>query len=486
MFRAPAPPLRIATRSLRIKLDTSATMMMKNLSAPSSVSAKTDLLIGSQARQAATFRIAIYCFFIVLVVVIGIKEASKEEPLNYIAKAADVIGLLAFGILGLQFVLSARLPWIERPFGLDRVMRFHRSMGITVGTLLVTHPVLMALSGEPELLTKLPVPLPVQFGRVAVILLLATVTVSLRRTALRIPYERWRFWHNVAAVVILLLAFVHSFFVKGGIHTPLGRVFWGLLVVMGLTAWGYRHFHQWHQHHMGRYVISQVIHEANNTWSLVLKPEDGGAIPRHFPGQFAFIRVLGEGPGAGEEHPFTIASAPDHDHLIFTIRASGDFTRRIHELERGTRVAVNGPFGRFSAGLYPEENELVFIAGGVGITPFLSMVRSMRRTGSWRPVTLLHACRTESDLLLREELAEIERSGRGRFKFVQVLSAPGPCWQGTCGHIDREFIHQHTRDRLDEKGFYVCGPPGMMVTVERHLKEIGVASRRVHAERFSL
>ena len=166
-------------------------------------------VVGGRLRQAIILRIGLYGFFILAAVFIGVTEATEDEAINVVAKIADVFGLCAFTILSLQFILSSQLPWMERPFGLDRLMRFHRRMGIAAAVSLIAHPVLMALSGEPELLTKLSSPLPVQLGRIALLVLFATVVVSLRRTALRIPFERWRFWHNVSAMTVLFLAFAH-------------------------------------------------------------------------------------------------------------------------------------------------------------------------------------------------------------------------------------------------------------------------------------
>lgn len=446
---------------------------------------QTEKYIGEPLRRAIAIRIALYCVLIVLTTVIGITQGSEGEPPNVLAKIADTMGLLAFGILALQFIVASRLPWIERPFGLDRLICFHRSMGITVATLLVAHPSLMALSGEPALLTKLSVPWPVQLGRIAVLVLFATVVVSIRRAVFRIPYERWKTWHNAAAVAVLVLAFLHSFYVKGGIHTLPGRTLWIVLIGIALAGWGYRSLQQWHQHHAGRYTVSQVIQEDKKTWSLVLLAEDGNGIKPHAPGQFAFIKVL-DGHGAGEEHPFTIASCPEQDELVFTIRNAGDFTNQINQLSPGTRVSVHGPFGRFSANLYSEERELVFIAGGVGITPFLSMIRSMERTADWRSVTVLHACRTEVDMLMRNELVAIERSGKSRLRVIHVLSSPEKSWQGPCGHITGDLIQQQVSGGLEGRGFYVCGPPRMMEAIEKNLKRIGVSPQRIHSEKFAL
>lgn len=446
---------------------------------------KTARLVGPRLRQAIILRIALYSFYILVAVLIGATEAREDESVNAVAKTADVIGLFAFSILSLQFILSSRLPWMERPFGLDRLMRFHRRMGITVAVLLVAHPILMAASGEPDLLTKLYVAWPIQLGRIAVLILFATVVVSLRRTALRIPFERWRFWHNVGAISVLVLAFAHSFFVEGGVHTSLGRVFWSVLAASALAGWGYRYFLEWHEHYAGRYTVAAVIPEARNTWTLVLVPDNGHSIPTHLPGQFAFIEFK-EGPVAGEEHPFTIASSPEQEELAFTIRTVGDFTGRIAELSPGAKVFVHGPFGRFSASLYPEEQELVFIAGGVGLTPFLSMLRSMHRSGTMRPVTVLHACRTEQDLLMRQELTAMAEASAGSLRVVHILSSPDGTWQGLCGHLDGELLADHVGEHSDTRGFYICGPPGMMTAVKSDLRKLGIPKARIHTERFAL
>ena len=262
-------------------------------------------------------------------------------------------------------------------------------------------------------------------------------------------------------------------------------MFWSLLVATALAGWSYRYLREWHQHHAGKYIVARVIAEASNTWTLVLTPDDSRGIPAHLPGQFAFIEPK-NGPGAGEEHPFTIASSPEQMELAFTIRAAGDFTSRIEEFAIGTKVIVHGPFGRFSANLYPEESELVFIAGGVGITPFLSMLRSMRYQGTTRPVTILHACRNEQDLLMQRELTEMAEASAGVLRVVHILSSPGKSWQGFRGHINREFIQQQVYELSDRTGFYVCGPPGMMNAAESDLRKLGITKGRIHTERFAL
>jgi ferredoxin-NADP reductase len=152
----------------------------------------------------------------------------------------------------------------------------------------------------------------------------------------------------------------------------------------------------------------------------------------------------------------------------------------------GDRVAVRGPFGRFSHVLHPDEDDLVFIAGGVGITPLMSMLRSMRGTGNWKAVLLIDGNRTEDDIIFGQELRDMAGLPRSPLKVVHVLSHAGGAWQGERGHIDRDLILRHAGERLDAKAFYICGPPAMAGLVIASLSELGVPPRRIHTERFAL
>ena len=145
---------------------------------------------------------------------------------------------------------------------------------------------------------------------------------------------------------------------------------------------------------------------------------------------------------------------------------------------------MQGSFGRFSYLLHPEERDLVFLAGGIGITPLMSMLRHMRDMMDTRSVLLLYANRNEDQIVFQKELSEIEAGGRPDLKVMHVLSRPGEAWQGETGHIDREMIVDHCGE-LEGKVFYVCGPPAMRESVVTGLLELGVPDRAVRLEIFS-
>jgi ferredoxin-NADP reductase len=147
-------------------------------------------------------------------------------------------------------------------------------------------------------------------------------------------------------------------------------------------------------------------------------------------------------------------------------------------------AVIHAPFGRFSYVLHPDEKSCVFIAGGIGITPIMGMLRYMRDTKSTMPVVLLYGNRQEKDIVFKTELAEIEKGGNPVLKVVHVLSGAVESWQGESGYIDQEKIEKHCGD-LEGKAFYVCGPPRLVEKTIKNLRSLGVRDKRIHVELFS-
>ena len=144
-----------------------------------------------------------------------------------------------------------------------------------------------------------------------------------------------------------------------------------------------------------------------------------------------------------EEHHFTISSSPAlaGSHTS-TIKASGDFTAQIARVKPGDPVAIQAPFGRFSHVFYPEEQDLVFIAGGIGITPLMSNLRHLRDTGARRRVLLLYANRGEADIVFREELDRMAGAEAPQVEVVHILTRPDGNWPGESGRLDREKLRR--------------------------------------------
>ncbi len=385
----------------------------------------------------------------------------------------------------MQPVLVARLKWIERPFGMDMLSRFHKSMGIFVTVMMVSHPILMELGGGQVL--GFSQPWYIWVGKAGLVLLLVHTLISVYSNRVGLTFEQWRRIHYVLAPLIIVLVFVHSMEAGDDLKLPQVQVLWVILLAAAAAAYIYHKIIIPAHLRRSPYRVVDVQPEAPKVWTVKLAPSEGEALYAYQPGQFHFI-TFNRGPNLPtEEHHWTISSSPTQKGFVSsTIKESGDFTATIGLTKPGDTALVQGPFGRFSYTLYPKEKDFVFIAGGIGITPLMSMLRHMRDTKAEVDVMLLYANRTEKDIVFREELAAIEAGDAPRLKVVHILSAPEPGWNGETGYVDREKIARYLSDNMSEKAFYVCGPPAMNTKVIETLLAMGVPYPRIHTEIFSL
>jgi predicted ferric reductase len=204
---------------------------------------------------------------------------------------------------------------------------------------------------------------------------------------------------------------------------------------------------------------------------------------RFAPGQFAWIK-LAHSPFTLEEHPFSFSSSAERTgRLEFGIKALGDFSSAVGEIPVGTRAFLDGPHGAFSIDRYPAVG-YVFVAGGVGITPFISFLRTMADRNDPRPVLLIYADKSWRDVAYREELAELESTLD--LEVVYVLEEAPDDWEGETGFITGELLEQRVPKEKVTRFFFVCGPPPMMDAVHEALLEHGVPEAHIQMERFAL
>ncbi len=444
--------------------------------------------ISPAASERRWWGVALVVIYAVLVTS-GLLAAALANPLTdhgFVYELGRSFALAGIALLTMQFVLTARFRWLDRPFGLDALYKYHKSIAVLILGLLVMHPILLALGGAGfRLIYRLGAPWPIWFGRVALVLLLAQVLGAAFRTQLRIGFERWRLLHNQATVIFGLGA-IHARIVGGDLETKLLQALWALLVVVAAGSWGYHKLIAPAIAKARSYRVLAVHQETPNVWTLQLEPPAGGKRFDYRPGQFHFLHLRRGRRLPSEEHPFTISSSPTREHLSSTIKESGDFTHTIGQTQTGDRIAIRGPYGRFSYTYYPERKDIVMIAGGIGITPLMSMLRHMRDSQFEAQVLLIFANRTEHDIAFRTELEEMTTGERPRVKLIHVLSQPDQNWSGESGFVDREKLERFLDNGYREKMFYLCGPPPMMKKVIADLTTLGVPEDRIEYEFFSL
>jgi predicted ferric reductase len=412
-----------------------------------------------------------------LALVIGWATVRNTDDPMFV-KLGLIAGLAGFSIVAVQVMLGSRLKTLDRALGLDKVMKFHRKMGVVAAALLLSHPLLLALGEKSLVLFTLNTSWRVNLGKGALLLLLAGVFLALFYSKFRLDYNVWRPIHK-AMIAAVVLAFAHSIFIGDAFEIGPILVWWWILAAFACIVF-------FRQNVLvalfGRkaFIVKSVKQETHDTFTFGLEPVKNGMF-NYRPGQFMFLKLQRNGK-SGEVHPFTISSSPtERGRITATIKKSGDFTNKIDATKPGDKALVEAPFGRFSW-VFDKPKGFIFIAGGVGVTPIRSMIKALCDIGDKRNAAFIYANKTEQDIIFRTQFDNLPAN----FKVVYVLSKPGQNWQGLRGHINAEIIKNSAGELLDFADIYLCGPPAMIQSTLDILRSLGVDKKRIHYERFTI
>jgi ferredoxin-NADP reductase len=226
-----------------------------------------------------------------------------------------------------------------------------------------------------------------------------------------------------------------------------------------------------------RFRVQEVKWETAETYTLVLAPEDPTDMVGFKPGQWVYLYQYNQDGSVWAKAAYSISLAPEEcsKHLEMGIKLHGDFTKRASKLMPDDLVGIQGPFGVF---VLPQgENPLVMFAGGIGVTPLRSMLRSLVATGASRPVTLFYSNKyPEESPYLEEFLALAEKMPW--FRFIPILTQQAPSdWKGERGRLDMAMLARHSV--IDPSFTYLmCGPKPFMESIKAFLKEAGIDTKK--------
>ncbi|HVE96201.1 MAG TPA: ferric reductase-like transmembrane domain-containing protein, partial [Pseudonocardiaceae bacterium] len=388
-------------------------------------------------------------------------------------------------------VLPSRLRSLTRTFGIEGVLGMHRFVGLLVALLVLAH-IALVMAANPanvELLDIVHAPARARAATGAAVALGGLIGLTLLRRRLRHRYEVWRWVHLALAGSVLVLTALHIWWLDHLVRNAAMRVWFTVLALGVLGVLAYRWLWRPVFGAQSEYVVREIRPENDTVSTLVLEPRrDRHGLGRRSldfaPGQFAWLRL---NPSIrAEEHPFTIASsAHTGEWTEFTIRHIGDFTRTIRRLRPGTPVWIDGPHGAFSVDLQPSTG-LVMIAGGVGITPMMSMLRTLAHRHDRRPHRLVMVAKTADELLFREELGQLKELLD--LTVIELLRQPLEGWTGATGDVDEELLTtllpgKFRRNQLD---YFLCGPPALVNDVLAVLAGMDIPPPRIHTEQFDL
>jgi predicted ferric reductase len=410
----------------------------------------------------------------------GTSTAAGSTPGGALTSLGELAGLLGSFLVCVQLLLVARVPWFERSVGLDRLVSWHRSLGTTVVLLVLTHVLLMVVGGalldSLSLWSEVPSALarqPYLWSALIGTALFVLVGISSARAArTRLSYEAW-FALHLTTYVGIYLAFAHQ--VVGGAHfvaSPLARAAWVLLyattagailtwrVVLPLLA---------HRRH--RLRVAAVVPEGRGLMSVWLEGRDVAGLAAR-GGQFFLVRFLTDGHW-GSAHPYSLSMVPTSDHLRFTVGALGDHSSSVGLLQPGTRVLVEGPFGRFTA-QRATAHKVLLVAGGAGVGPVRALAEDLLRDG--HDLVVLHRAHDAESLGLA---AEFTPSAVLRY-------VPLPGRRADLGH---DPLHpsslRHLVPDITERDVFVCGPDGMVTATVAAARALGVPRSAIHREELT-
>ena len=429
---------------------------------------------------AVAARWALWTFVIVNLVIVEVLFLTAGTGKNGVLTVAKFVGLHAAVVMLFQLLLVARLPWLDRRIGMDRLTVWHRWVGFTLLWTILTHAVLVVL-GYARLddapmvktffaLAGVPASL---LGICAATIVVVVAAVSARAVRRRLRYETW---HGVHLLLYLALglAFVHQLLETTTFSSSvLAKTYWWVLwlFAFGALVTGRIVLPLWRNVYH-RFQVAVVVPESDDVVSVYVTGRRLDRFPAR-AGQFCIWRFPGHNHW-WQANPFSLSAAPDGHSLRLTAKAAGRTSAGLRHVPVGSRVFVEGPYGAFTS-VHRARPGALLIAGGVGITP----VRALLEEEPAGDVVVLYRVRSEDDAVLIAELRALVTDRGGRLHLLTGRTAEGAT------PFEPDGLRALVPD-ITERDVYVCGPPAMTSAVLGSLRKLKVPGRQVHSERFGL
>ncbi len=386
--------------------------------------------------------------------------------------------LIGYCLYCLNFVISARLKVIEPVFaGLPRAYIWHHLTGATAFVLILYHPLLITLSyasislpAAVNLLWPDVQNLPVYLGIIALLLMILLLVLTL---FVKLEYDFWKKTHQYLGLAFIL-ASLHVFLIGSTLAlSPALKVYLLVLAGAALVSYTYRTLlNQWLVPKKA-YIVTGIKNLTRDVLEISITPGLGGGID-YAAGQFIYILPSSRGV-AHQSHPFSLTCAEGETTLTVGVKALGDFTETLKLLKPGVPVLVEGAFGRFSYKFYPYKKQ-IWIAGGIGVTPFVSLAKSLEMHEGFS-VDFYYSVKDTEEAVYRDIFEQIAAINP-EFKFHLHLSAKK-------GRLTVETIAGDVKDFSDRE-IFVCGPTALMVAMKKQLHIKKVKNSHIHTEEFSL
>lgn len=419
-----------------------------------------------------------FLFLLVTLITVNLWVLSKSnislslnEPLTAVAQLSGLLGIV---FMSMNLVLSTRFRVVEKFLGgLDSVYYSHQILGSTAFLLILNHPLMMAIRSIPNYRIAGMYLFPgtdiiYDFGIYAVYVMISAFIFIV---FIKLPYHIWKITHQFLGLTFLLGS-IHALFITSDIssYQPL-RWYVIFFIAIGLTSAFYSIFLYKKMGPKFLYEVSKIERKLN-VFNIYFKPLTRRVL-NYLPGQFLFVEFGNDRIG-NELHPFSISSAPFDPALRISVKTVGDYTLKLEHAAVGDKAFLYGPYGAF--GKIQENKVVMWIAGGIGVTPFINMLKSELKNPQHKEVVFFNSYRNVEEGVFNSEIEEMVKTT----SHIRYFDWPT---------VNKRRLTAEKINNLypikDIDVVYCCGPTKMMESLKKQFIGMGFPEENFIYEDFA-
>jgi len=387
--------------------------------------------------------------------------------------ASQLLAIVGFTLFAISFILTSRIKPIEKYFGgLDKLYKKHQHIGKIAFILLLLHPILLSLRWFPENIEKmfwflLPLHKKIEVNLGSWALIGLTILLALT-IVVKLPYDKWKITHKFMGL-IFLVGIIHLFSINNFYANNFYlAIYLSLISIVSLTAFIYKSiFEKWlvKKH---PFIVTKIQNLNDQVMEVSLK--NSSIEFEYIPGQFCFFQFI-HNDISMESHPYTICGGSTEGEIRVLIKSLGDYTTNLHEkLTLNTAALVEGPYGYFD--YRKGKNKQVWIAGGVGIAPFISWSRDFKNHDiSALDIDFYYCVNNTAEAYHLHEFEKLEKSLPNFHLFLSCSDRTG-------------FINGKDINNTKDRTIYICGPSEMSKSLTKDFKAANIKEDNIIFEDF--
>lgn len=425
-------------------------------------------------------QVGIFGIWIISLITVTLWILSKNPQDNLFSDSfrsvSQLFALLGIVMMSTVFITSTHISFIEDLFGgLDRVYKTHHILGMISFIMLVNHPLLLASKAMPNMkavsLYLFPgLDLSYNLGVFAAyIMIFSFISIVF----IKLPYHVWLQGHRLLGIAGLLGG-IHAALISSDVSSFLPLRIWILAwSFMGTLAFLYKIL-IYPNTKIAKYEIIEVS-QSLDIVSVMAKAKT--AKLSFVPGQFGFVSF--KSPGlSSEPHPFSFSSSPAEETVRFSIKMLGDFTLHVPRVKVGDTLFIKGPYGRFGHSVINSKNRQIWIAGGIGITPFLSLLRHISINDSKQSIVLFYSYGRKEEAIFDKEINDLI------YMNENIVYVPWCTYEK--GRVSVDKMKAYLDSEPSNYIYHLCGPAPMMSSITKNLIHQGVDEENIYFEEFQM